>query len=452
MGRRMSRRAMVTGLAAASVLSRAARAESAASVDVAIVGAGAAGIGAARALARAGRSHVVLEASRRPGGRVFTDTSLGEPFDAGALYIHFAERNPWMGIAREFGVPTEPTIWSPGPRVMNGGAEVGEAEVKTRQKGFTDWMKLMNAFDPKDDADLSFADLAEEGGPFVRRAARSMAAFAVGEDAERVSVADYWRLWGGGNEGVRAGYGTLVARAAQDLDIRYETPVTRIAWGGPGVRLTTPKGEITARTAIVTVSIGVLKAGRIAFDPPLPASHKDALSGMAMGALTKIALKFDDRLGLPTPTTLIDIGRAAEPFNAEFWRDDRALAVCHIGGDLARRLARAGEPAAIDYALSRVAAMAGAHVKRHFVGGRLAGWSADPLFEGGYSYCKVGHAKARKQLRKPLAERLRLIGEATAGRGSMTAGGATLVATRIAGRIVAALEGLPAPDTDAEEE
>ena len=76
----------------------------AADVDVIVVGAGAAGLAAAKLLLRNGHSTQVVEARSRIGGRAFTDASLGVPFDAGAHYIHWAERNPWKGIAADLGV------------------------------------------------------------------------------------------------------------------------------------------------------------------------------------------------------------------------------------------------------------------------------------------------------------------------------------------------------------
>src|SRR4051812_13877 len=98
----ITRRSFVSGAASVAAISGA---RAATDVDVAIVGAGAAGLAAAKQIRAAGRSFVVLEARSRIGGRAFTDASLGAPFDAGAEYIHWAERNPMKRIADEWGVP-----------------------------------------------------------------------------------------------------------------------------------------------------------------------------------------------------------------------------------------------------------------------------------------------------------------------------------------------------------
>ena len=93
----------------------------AADFDVAIVGAGAAGLAAAKQFARVGRSFVVLEARSRIGGRAFTDGSLGSPFDAGAQYIHWAERNPWKPIADAMGATLDDEEWGKPPLVFDRG-------------------------------------------------------------------------------------------------------------------------------------------------------------------------------------------------------------------------------------------------------------------------------------------------------------------------------------------
>ena len=99
----LTRRSIVAA-GATLALPRALRAQASFDTDVVIVGAGPAGLGAARACARDGKRFVMLEARDRIGGRVFTDMSLGAPYDGGAFYIHWAERNPWRPIANDLGV------------------------------------------------------------------------------------------------------------------------------------------------------------------------------------------------------------------------------------------------------------------------------------------------------------------------------------------------------------
>ena len=108
----------------------AGRAAAATDADVVVIGAGAAGIAAAHALRAAGRQAVVLEARGRTGGRAFTDASLGAAYDAGAMFIHWAERNPWVQIARDLGIATPAESWGSGFRVFADGRPMAGHEIE----------------------------------------------------------------------------------------------------------------------------------------------------------------------------------------------------------------------------------------------------------------------------------------------------------------------------------
>src|SRR5918912_2038591 len=131
---RISRRALLGGILAVPALAGRA---AAADVDVAIVGAGAAGLAAAKELRRAAKSFVVLEARSRIGGRAYTDATLGIPFDAGAQYIHWAERNPWKGIADELNVPLVEDKPDGVPLVFANGARLPDDERARRRSAFS---------------------------------------------------------------------------------------------------------------------------------------------------------------------------------------------------------------------------------------------------------------------------------------------------------------------------
>jgi monoamine oxidase len=240
---------------------------------------------------------------------------------------------------------------------------------------------------------------------------------------------------------MKDGYGTLVSRALQAFPVSLSTPVRALRWGGAGVAVETPKGDIRAAAAIVTVSIGVLQAEAIRFDPPLPSATLTAIDGLHMGAMTKVGLAFDgDRLGVSTGADIFEIG--AEPgdlLSTEAWGFDRNLMVATMGGRYARSVISLGEAGAVDHVLSRIVGMLGSEARRHFKAGRLAGWAADPFAHGSYSLAKPGRLPAREALAKPVGERIWFAGEATAGGGAMTAGGATMAGERAAREAVAIL-------------
>ncbi|HEX8166626.1 MAG TPA: NAD(P)/FAD-dependent oxidoreductase [Beijerinckiaceae bacterium] len=429
---RISRRGFLAGSVAALAVGRAS---ASADVDVAVVGAGAAGLAAAKELRRAGKSFVVLEARPRIGGRAFTDATLGSPFDAGAQYIHWAERNPWKEIADALRVPIEEDKPDGVPIVFRDGVRMPDDERARRRHAFS---RIWQALEGGVSADRSFADAVKGASPEIVGAAGGITQFALGEDPERVSIADYDQLWAGDDFLVPSGYGALVARYGADVPVRLSTPVEAIRWSGRGVVLETSQGTLGAGAAIVTVPVGVLKAGGIRFVPGLPAATRDALDGLGMGAYTKIALKVDRARATPLEGTdwieVVDGGAVS----FEFWPFGQDLCLVMLGGDHARRLCEAGEGAAVDFATERLAGMAGGHVRAAVTGGRLAAWWTDPFARGSYSVARPGRVAARAALRQPIGGKIFLAGEATAGGGAMTVGGATLEGRRVARAVVEA--------------
>lgn len=422
----IGRRGFLAGAASFATVRRV----EAGDVDVAIVGAGAAGLAAAKVLRRAGRSVVVLEARARIGGRAYTDTSLGIPFDAGAQYIHWAERNPWKRIADEFGAELREEPSGGAPLVFRDGAPIPEDERSRRRGAFSVMWRLIGK---NETLDRSFAEAVGPAPAEMSGAAAGITLFALGEDPQRVSLLDYHQLWAGDDFILPQGYGTLVKRYGADVPVRRETPVSRIRWDGPGVALETVQGPVRAAAAIVTAPIGVLQAEGIRFAPGLPDETARALDGLRMGALTKLALKIDRAaLGRLDAPDFFEIGEGDAVTSFEFFPLGLDLAFVTLGGDHARRLCEAGERSAIDFATERLVAILGARARAAVTGGRLAGWWADPFARGSYSIARPGHASAREALRAPIGERIWLAGEATAGGGAMTVGGATLEGERAA--------------------
>lgn len=403
---------------------------------VAIVGAGAAGLAAAEVLRRAGHSFTIVEARGRIGGRAHTDHSLGTPFDAGAQYIHWAERNPWAAIAREAGATTtDQDGWA--RNLFIDGRPATDAERARRRAGFTG---LDAVLAPKG-ADASLAAEAKEAGADAEAATSGLSRLSLGEDPGRVSAADYDRLWSGTDLWVD-GYGDLVARHFAHLPVTLNCPVKSIDWSGSGVRLATGQGILEASAAIVTVPVGVLRDGSLAFRPNLPAHTLSALDGLSMGAYTKVALRLDPaKVDAKAIGDAVSVVRDGPTIYFEMGPFGHPVAVANLGGDMARDLCRAGEAAAVSLATEHLAAILGSQASGAVRGGRLAGWWTDPHARGSYSIAAPGHADARDALREPLADRLYFAGEALAGGGAMTVGGATLDGERAAREV---LKRLPA--------
>jgi monoamine oxidase len=360
---------------------------------------------------------------------VFTDTSLGAPYDAGAFYIHWAERNPWRAIAKELGVALRDENELPSGAWLSfeNGAPV---ERSSRRRQFAELSRRFDT-DQGEVPDVSFAERVADA-PDLLPGARGMARMAVGEEAERISALDYARLWSGDDLIVPDGYGALVTQFGAQIPVKLSTPVTHIRWDGRGVVVESAAGSLSARAVIVTVPVGVLAAGAIRFTPELPAVTQEGLGGLSMGALTKIGLRFDgNRFGLPVNSNLWDEIPQAGGINFECWAFDRDLIVALFGGDFARDVLAQGERAAVETMLDRLTAMLGPQVRAAFKGASVNRWATDPFARGCYSHALPGQAGARGKLAQPVGERIWFAGEATAvGDGdfgaAMTAGGAFL--------------------------
>lgn len=382
-------------------------------VDLAIVGAGAAGLAAAHAAAECGLSALVLEASDRIGGRAHTDTeSLGLPFDRGCSWMHSGSLNPFPALADRFGFAYRR---EPVPRRIFLGTRWADAAE------WADWRAHV-------DAGLAAAGEAGRVGRDVAAASvmrmdgRWGALFdawlgmsgAVNADA--LSTLDYASYRDTAeNWPVREGFGALVARWGEGLPVALSTPVLRIGWGGSGVRLATPRGTLAARAAVVTVSTGVLAADAIRFDPPLPDWKREAIHALPLGAANKVALRFardvfgdieTDSFAAFSTATAAAMSVQVRPFG---W----PMTVAYVGGRCADALEPEGPAAAVALAIEQHKAMFGSAIERAILASAVTAWRGDPLIRGAYSAARPGGAHLRAALALPVADRLFFAGEAT---------------------------------------
>lgn len=422
---------------------------SAAAVDVAVVGAGAAGIAAATTLRAAGLRCLVLEASGRVGGRARTEEiAAGEPFDHGASWLHEADDNPLTPLARRLGFTLRDEARRQRDILLVEGRDATAAERAAYDAACEAFDAASEARAAEGGSDRPLAEAVPRGGPWDATVAHWYAAIISGAEAGRISLADYVATGlGGTNLAVAEGLGTLVARLAEGLPVRLRALVSRIRWDGDAVLVEAAGGAVRARGCIVTVSTGVLAAGGIGFDPPLPAAVRDAVLGLPQGLLSKVALRAagPDRLGLPPFARLARQveGPGDTPMSWMLWPFGRAHAIGFIGGERAWALAREGPAAAEGFARAELARYFGAaRVERAFLPGAVVtGWAGDPLFRGAYSIARPGQAGARAVLGEAslAAGRPRFAGEACHTRYAGTVGGAWDSGARAAGAVTAAL-------------
>ncbi len=181
-------------------------------------------------------------------------------------------------------------LWQ-GTRAFRDGQPFTDDEIMARRRACAPRVGRVREIDASND--LSFADALKNEPEDVRRSGRSQSRMATGEEDRYVSVADWQQLASGSNMTVPGGYGALAEKIAAALPVRTGVRVTSIDWSGSGVRVITDQGDITARHAVVTVSVGVLQKESIKINAALPSAHQRALAGLRMGALTKIGLHFE---------------------------------------------------------------------------------------------------------------------------------------------------------------
>lgn len=408
-------------MAAAVALGLAARTNaSTADVDVAIIGAGVAGLTAAKRLRELGRSFVVLEARDRIGGRAWTDVFMGEPIDRGAHWLHSVQDNPLVPIARRMRMHLTMSSRDDGrlfstPGVMEADAVgvVGRSEAA---------MERAMRQTLRSTSDLPLSAVAEGDAAL----ATQLTAFAIGEEPAVVSMRDVMGLEGGRDFSVRGGLGAFVTRFGVDVPVRLNSPVEHVDWSMPHVVMLAGQfGKLRARTCLVTVPPSVLLADELLrFSPNLPSAKIAALRDLPMGAFTKVAL----RLAAPLtelPIYSIDRGRLARgQLHALHYEPGSRIVTLMLGGNAARSIMDAGQMAAVASAREVFSAIAGADMAAQVSGGLLCEWRSDPFARGSYAFVPPGAGNPRAVYAAPLDDRLFFAGDTSGGSLAMTVGGA----------------------------
>ena len=318
----------VTRRAALALLAVAPARAAPTNPDVVIIGAGAAGVSAARQLAAARVPFLLLEARDRIGGRAYTEgRSLGAPFDHGAAWLHSADRNSLSALAAAEGM-TVVDDRAPADLLFAGASPL---PLEPAERAYARLEAMAET------GEAALARRPRSADPAVRAAEAWFGPLEHGIEVDALSADDIRSQIDTGVERLLPdGMGTLIARLGAGLPVRLSSPVTQIDWSGPGVAVTTRSGVIRAKAAIITVPTGVLAAGAIRFVPALPVEKAGAIDALRPGLLNKVGLAFaPGALGAGpfTDLTHVDetgaaIGVLLRPFGTE-------VAVSFAGGDLA---------------------------------------------------------------------------------------------------------------------
>jgi monoamine oxidase len=436
--------ATAAGFAATPVLGAPAPAED---VDVVIVGAGAAGIAAARRVAASGRSFVVLEAAARVGGRCYTDAAtFGVPYDRGAQWIRLPDTNPIAKLAPQVGL--EIYLAPPGRRIRIGRRNARESEMEEFLIALVRANRaIRDAGEAKTDVACAAA-LPKDLGDWRQTIDFVLGPYRTSKDLSTVSVKDFARSPEFTTDAFcRQGLGTLMTRLAGKIPVRLSTPVSKITWGGRGgVEVETARGTIKARAVILTASTNVLAGGGITFDPELPARPREALGQLALGTFERIALEMPGNpLGLERDELVYE--KCESRRTAAIFANPAGRPVClvDVAGRFGRDLAAQGKPAMIDFATEWLAGFYGSEIKTTIRRSDATQWDRDPLVRGAMSVAAPGHHVARRVLMEPLRDRIWFAGEAAHETLWGTVGGAWESGERAAAAAVTSLTAQPAP-------
>ena len=402
-------------------------------VDAVIVGAGVAGLTAARLLQDAGRTVVVLEARDRIGGRVHTDRTDGI-VDLGASWIHGVDGSPVAAAAEAFGMRTvEFTVGGfqvdsrpiayhgPDGRPLSADeARAFAADVHAVDAALPDVIATSGpaaSYRDVTDEALSRQEWSADRTQRVREYLEHRAEEQYGAWIEDLAAHGLDDDAIEGDEVVFPdGYDVLPERLADGLDVRLEHIVTRVDWSDDGVWVRTPHDDFSGDTTVVTVPVGVLQAGTMEIVPPLPPVNAEALGRLRMNAFEKVFLRFPARFWEDGVYALRQQGP-----EARWWHSWYDLTALH---DEPLLLTFAAGPAALatrDWSDAQVQASIMAQLRRLYgdgipdpVGLHRTAWQDDPFAHGSYAYMTVGSTTAdHDDLATPVGGVLHIAGEAT---------------------------------------
>ncbi len=379
--------------------------------DVVVVGAGAAGLAAARTLEESGLSVTVLEAENRIGGRAWTESdTFGFPYDQGCHWLHHASSNIWIAYAQEHGFDVYPDdsdihIYSQGRRQTLDVTEEAYAAIESV-------CERAEAYHADSEVDGPVSRFIDADDPWSATVESHLVNSWDGQELDEVSAAFFIAEEEEDDWLCRQGLGTLVAHYGRKVPVRTGVPVRQVDWSGLDVRVETDDGSIRTKAVVITVSPGVLASGQIDFKPGLPVDKLESFHAFRMGAYNHIGLLYsEDVFGLGANQYVAPLAKSKREPGLLSNVDGTGLLMMYVGGDLGRELQDAGVDAAVDFGVRQVNAMLGGDISKRFVKGTFSRWSHNPWTKGSYAVPLPGGLDYRETLRRTVADQVFFAGE-----------------------------------------
>ncbi len=418
---------------------------------VIVVGAGMAGLTAARQLQGAGFGVVVVEGRNRVGGRIRTDRSLGAPVDLGASWIHGVSGNPLIAVAKRYGAKHKSTSYDNVVVHKQDGTKLADKQGRELQKQWQGLLAEVAKLGDRADKDMSIAAAmdrviaGETLSPLQQSFLRWRKSTLQVTSAEDVSKLT---LTGGDDDGFDGGdrmfpggYDQLIAGIARGLNIHLGRTVTKVSVKSDRVRVDTVGQAYEADAVLITLPVGVLKTSSVVFDPPLPKAKRAAIARIGVGVLNKVALKFPRAFWPGDPDFLAYMSKTPGEFPV-FLNGSRTsnapLLMGFTGGSYARSIEPKSDAQVASIAMG---------VLRTMFGGKIPDpekvvmtrWAWNPFARGSYPHIRVGGSgKDFDTMAAPVGERVYFAGDGTIRSQFGTVHGAHMSGLREAKRMIAA--------------
>ena len=420
--------------------------------QIVVIGAGLAGLAAARQLQQMGHDVVVVEARERVGGRIWTSTKWEDiPVDFGATWIHGVRRNPITELADEIQASRLSTSYDRYVLYASGGqlaSSAEEASIEALRERLYDQIATAQAAD--DDASIlqvihdlrSQYDESSAEYRFINfiLSAEFEMEYAGGIDDLSAHWFDSIEEFAGEDVLFAHGFQVITQFLASDLRLELGQVVREIQWQQAPVRVITEAAEFEADQVVVTLPLGVLQAQQVQFSPELPGAKQTAVSRLGMGVLNKCYLRFQQAFWPETVDWLEYVSPERGVWSewvSFMWAANVPVLLGFSAAERAREIEAWSDAAIVASAMATLRVIFGPQIPDP-VDYQITRWAMDPFALGSYSFNALGATpEMRTTLAAPLGDKLFFAGEATERDYFGTAHGAYLSGLRAADEILA---------------